>query len=68
MDKLEAVQRALRFSTRTLKWCEEEHQLFFDDFDSYNVNDYDSRFGEVADAIIREAIAENIFAEEDIED
>ena len=67
MDKLEVVQRVLRFSPRILKWCEVEHQLFFDDFDSYNVKDYDSRYGEVADAIIDQGIKENVIAKEDID-
>ena len=67
MDKLEAVQRTLRFSKRILKWCEQEHKLFFDDFDPYNVKNYDSGYGEVADAIIREGIVDNIIAEEDID-
>ena len=67
MDKLEAVQRILRFSPRILEWCEQEHHIFFDDFDLYNVEDYDTGYGEIADSIIQEGIVENIIEEDDID-
>lgn len=67
MDKLEAVQRVLRFSPRVLEWCEQEHQVYFDDFDNYNVENYEDGYGELADLIIEEGIAENILQAEDIE-
>ena len=67
MDKLEAVQRILRFSPRILEWCEQEHNVFFDDFDSYNVGEYEEGYGELADIIIKEGILENIIREEDLD-
>tara|TARA_B100000686_G_scaffold353183_1_gene457778 strand:- start:1910 stop:2113 length:204 start_codon:yes stop_codon:yes gene_type:complete len=67
MDKLEAVQRILRFSPRILEWCEQEHHVFFDDFDPHNVENYEDGYGELADSIINEGIIENIIEEEDID-
>ena len=66
MDKLEAVQRILRFSSRIREWCEEQ-QVYFDDFDDYNVEDYEGGYGKLADSIIREGIAGNIIEEDDID-
>ena len=67
MDKLEAVQRILRFSPRILEWCEQEYNVFFDDFDPYNVEDYDEGYGELADTIIQEGILENIIQADDLD-
>ena len=67
MEKLEAVQRVLRFSPRILDWCEQEQNVFFDDFDSLNVEDYENGYGELADILIQEGILENIIQEEDID-
>ncbi len=67
MDKLEAVQRVLRFSNPIREWCEREHKMYFDDFDNENVEDYEpGGRGDLADAIIEDGIAENIIDEEDI--
>ena len=67
MDKLEALQRTLRFSPRILEWCEQEHQVFFDEFDAYNIEDYENGYGELADLIIQEGITENIIEEDDLD-
>ena len=40
MEKLEAVQKVLRFSHSTREWCEGDHDTYFDDFDEQNVDDY----------------------------
>ena len=37
MDKLEAIQRVLRFSESFRTWCEKDEKVFFDDFDDQNV-------------------------------
>ena len=67
MDKLEAVQRILRFSNNIREWCEEKHSVYFDDFDSESVDNYEpGGFGELADAIIEDGIQENIIDEEDL--
>ena len=66
LDKLEAVQRILRFSSRIRVWCEKE-KVYFDDFDDYNVEDYEGGYGKLADSIIREGIADNIIEEDDID-
>jgi hypothetical protein len=67
MDKLEAVQKTLRFSNTIREWCEQKHNVFFDEFDSENVNIYESGgYGELADAIIEDGLAENILDEEDV--
>ena len=42
MDKLEAIQRVLRFSESVRNWCEEDEKVFFDDFDNQNVMNYDA--------------------------
>ena len=41
MDKLEATQRVLRFSTSTRNWCEKEEKVFFGDLDNENVINYE---------------------------
>lgn len=68
MDKLEAVQRVMRFSEKIRLWCTDEHSVYFDDFDPYNVNDYEEGgFGELADQIITEGIKESIIDEDDLD-
>jgi hypothetical protein len=64
MDKLEAVQKVLRFSASTLKWAESK-SMYFGDFDSHNVDDYDSKFGEIADEIIKRGLAEDFLDEDE---
>ena len=44
MDKLEATQRVLRFNESVRNWCEKDKKVFFDDFDSQNVINYDEGF------------------------
>ncbi len=67
MEKLELVQRVLRFSTRIREWCEKKHSIFFDDFDNENVNDYEENgLGPLADAIIEEGLEESIIDNEDL--
>lgn len=69
MDKLEAVQRVLRFSNTIREWCENKHKVYFDDFDNDNVDNYDpGGLGELADAIIEDGLNENILDEEDLRD
>lgn len=68
IDKLEAVQRTLRFSDTIREWVESEHQVYFDDFDNYNVEDYEDGYGELADQIIEKGIRENVLDEEDLQD
>ncbi|QPJ66319.1 MAG: hypothetical protein G3M78_13315 [Candidatus Nitrohelix vancouverensis] len=68
MEKLEAVQKVLRFSTGVRKWCESEHSLFFDDFDEENVADEGTIIGDVADLIIEKGLDENILDGEDVQD
>ena len=68
MDKLEAVQRVLRFSDKIREWCTDEYSVYFDDFDNYNVDDYEKGgYGALADDIINEGIKENIIDEDDLE-
>lgn len=68
IDKLGAVQKTLRFSNSIREWCEKEHSVYFDDFDSENVDIYESGgYGELADAIIEEGLAESILDEEDLQ-
>ena len=38
MDKLEAIQRVLRFSESFSTWCEKDEKVFFDDFDDQNMS------------------------------
>jgi|TARA_B110000467_G_C17915378_1_gene262037 hypothetical protein len=68
MDKLEATQKVLRFSTSVRNWCEKEEKVFFDDFDNENVTNYtDGGYGKLSDLIIKKGIAEGFIDEDDIE-
>ena len=68
MEKLEAVQKVLRFSHAIREWCENDNSVYFDDFDEQNVNDYNNGgFGDIADEIIERGIAENLLDEEDLD-
>ena len=59
MDKLEAVQRVLRFSESVRNWCENDQKVFFDDFDNENIINCDKGgYGELADVIIEQGIEE----------
>ncbi len=69
MDKLEAVQRVLRFSDKVRERCETERSVFFDDFDDFNVDDYNAGgYGDLADQIIEKGLQEKILDEEDLPD
>ena len=68
MDKLESVQRVLRFSDSIRNWCEKNKKIFFDDFDSENIMNYsETGLGELADLIIEKGIEEGFLEESDIE-
>ena len=68
MDKLEAVQRVLRFSNTVREWCEGENKTYFDDFDSENVKNYEEGgYAALADEIIDRGIEEGFIDAEDIE-
>ena len=68
MEKLEAVQKVLRFSHPTREWCEGDHSVYFDDFDEQNVDDYNpGGCGDIADEIIERGIAEDLIEEDEIE-
>ena len=68
MEKLEAVQKVLRFSTPIREWCEGNHSVYFDDFDEQNVDYYDSGvYGDLADKIIERGIEENLLEEDEVE-
>jgi hypothetical protein len=69
MEKLEAVQKVLRFSNTTREWLTNEHSsVYFDDFDEQNVNDYESGgYGDLADEIVEKGLAESILDEEDVD-
>jgi hypothetical protein len=68
MEKLEAVQKVLKFSKFIREWCEEEHSIYFDDFDEQNVDEYNSGgYGDLADEIIERGIDEDIIEESDID-
>ncbi len=67
MDKLEAVQRVLRFSTIVREWCEQDMKVFFDDFDGENVDIYEEGgYGDLADKIIKKGIEEGFIEEDEI--
>ena len=67
MDKLEAVQRVLRFSDSIRNWCEKNKKIFFDDFDSENImNYYEGGYGELADQIIEKGIKEGFIDEDEL--
>ena len=68
MDKLEAVQRVLRFSGSIRNWCEKNKKIFFDDFDSENIMNYnETGLGELADLIVDKGIEEGFLEASDIE-
>jgi len=67
MEKLEAVQKVLRFSHPIREWCENDHGIYFNDFDEQNVDDYDGGYGDLADEIIDRGIAENLLEEDEID-
>ena len=68
MDKLEAVQRVLRFSETVRNWCEKDEKIFFDDFDNENVKSYDvGGHGELADMIIEKGIDEGFIDADEID-
>ena len=68
MEKLEAVQKVLRFSTPIREWCINEFSLHFDDFDEQNVDDYDSGgYGDIADEILERGLDEQIIEESDLD-
>jgi len=68
MDKLEAIQRVLRFSESVRSWCEEDEKVFFDDFDNENIMNYDvGGYGELADTIIEKGIEEGFIDEDDLD-
>ena len=66
MDKLEAVQKVLRFSAATLEWAETKN-MYFGDFDPHNVDDYESGFAEIADEIIQRGLDEDILDEDEFD-
>ena len=68
MEKLEAVQKVLRFSNSIRNWCEGNYSIYFDDFDEQNVNDYNSGgYGDLADEIIERGTIENLLEENEFE-
>ena len=68
MDKLEAVQRVLRFSESVRYWCEKDEKIFFDDFDNENVMNYDTGGrGELADMIVEKGIEEGFIDADDLD-
>lgn len=69
MEKLEAVQKVLRFSGTTRDWLTKAHtSVYFDDFDEQNVNDYEiGGYGDLTDEIVEKGIEESILDEEDVE-
>ena len=68
MDKLEAIQRVLRFSESVRTWCEKDIKVFFDDFDNENIMNYDvGGHGELADTIIEKGIEEGFIDEDDLD-
>ena len=68
MDKLEAIQRVLRFSESIRNWCEKDEKVFFDDFDNENIVDYNEvGYGRLADIIIEKGIKEGFIEEDDLD-
>lgn len=68
MDKLETIQRILRFSESIRNWCEQDKMVFFDDFDNENIMNYDEGgYGELADMIIEKGIEEGLVDEDDMD-
>lgn len=69
MEKLEAVQKVLRFSDAVREWVTEQHSIYFDDFDEQNVDDYEpGGYGGLADGILEKGIEESILDKEDVEE
>ncbi len=69
MEKLEAVQRVLRFCDTTREWVTREHSVYFDDFDEHNVESYeDGGYGDLADAILAKGVEGSILEKEDVEE
>lgn len=69
MEKLEAVQKVLRFSDTTREWVTGEYSVYFDDFDEHNVNDYEAGgYGDLADEVVEKGIQESILDKEDVEE
>jgi hypothetical protein len=67
MEKLEAVQKVLRFSNAIKEWCENDQGIYFNDFDEQNVQDYNGGYGDLADEIIENGIEEGLLEEDDID-
>ncbi len=68
MEKLEAVQKVLRFSTSIREWCVNEFSVYFDDFDEQNVDDYNSGgYGDSADEILERGLSEQLIEEDDLD-
>ena len=67
MEKLEAVQKVLRFSTLIREWCINEFSIHFDDFDEQNVDDYNSGgYGDIADEILEQGLDKKIIEKDDL--
>ena len=68
MEKLEAVQKVLRFSTPIREWCINEFSVHFDDFYEQNVDDYNSGgYGDIADEILERGRREQLIDEDDLD-
>ncbi|MAR70364.1 MAG: hypothetical protein CMH74_07615 [Nitrospina sp.] len=68
MEKLEGVQKVLRFSNTIREWCINEFSVHFDDFDEQNVDDYESGgYGDIADEILERGMDEQIIEEGDLD-
>ena len=68
MDKLETIQRILRFSESIRNWCEQDKMVFFDDFDNENIMNYDEGgYGELADMIIEKGKEEGFIDADDLD-
>tara|TARA_B100000686_G_scaffold297117_1_gene329175 strand:- start:530 stop:736 length:207 start_codon:yes stop_codon:yes gene_type:complete len=68
MEKLEAVQKVLRFSTPIREWCVNKFSVYFDDFDEQNVADYNSGgYGDIADEILERGLNEQLIEEDDLD-
>ena len=67
MEKLEGVQKILRFSTTIREWCINEFSVHFDDFDEQNVDDYNSGgYGDIADEILERGLREQLIEDDDL--
>ncbi len=67
MEKLEAVQKVLRFSNAIRERCENDQNVYFDDFDEQNVQDYEGGYGDLADEIIEGGIEEGLLEEDEVQ-